>query len=156
MKVELVKGGGGYHYIILPEELAQPLYERKVKRVLCRINDQLNVHSALTRSKTRGFSIMLGKRILKQLDVEAGDLLEVEISEDHSPNQFEESVVLKEVLSTDWEAQEIWDKLSPGRKRSLTYLIIQVKSVDKKIERALKIAENIKLGISDPRKVLKG
>jgi uncharacterized protein YdeI (YjbR/CyaY-like superfamily) len=62
---------------------------------------------------------------------------------------------LKEVLDTDDEANKIFHTLTAGNQRGLIYLLSLVKSSDKKIERALKIAERIKLGITSPRLILK-
>lgn len=45
--------------------------------------------------------------------------------------------------------------LVDGNKRSLMYLVSQPKTSDKRIERALFIAERIKSGITSPRLVLK-
>jgi uncharacterized protein YdeI (YjbR/CyaY-like superfamily) len=60
-----------------------------------------------------------------------------------------------EVLKTDTEAESIFKGLTDGNKRGLIYLVTQVKSIDKRIERSLKIAERLKLGIKSPREILK-
>jgi hypothetical protein len=62
---------------------------------------------------------------------------------------------LKEVLNTDMEADKVFHSLTAGNQRSLIYLISQVKSSDKRIERALKMAEQIKNGITSARAILK-
>jgi len=61
---------------------------------------------------------------------------------------------LKEILETDPEASEIFHSLTSGNQRGLLYLVAQVKTSDKKIERALKIADRIKIGITSPRLVM--
>jgi uncharacterized protein YdeI (YjbR/CyaY-like superfamily) len=58
-------------------------------------------------------------------------------------------------LDTDDEANKIFHALTAGNQRGLIYLLSLVKSSDKKIERALKIAERIKQGITSPRLILK-
>lgn len=61
----------------------------------------------------------------------------------------------KEVLNSDQEADEIFHSLTEGNQRGLIYLVSQVKSSDKKIERALKIVARIKNGVTTPRVILK-
>jgi uncharacterized protein YdeI (YjbR/CyaY-like superfamily) len=62
---------------------------------------------------------------------------------------------LSEVLDTDPKANEVFHSLTEGNQRGLMYLVTQVKSSEKRIERALKIAEKIKAGITSPRNILK-
>jgi len=158
MNVVIQSNSGGYHFIAIPKEMATPFLENNVKRVLCLIQgvgEVIKVHSAFTYTKQAGHVIMLGKRVLKQIEAKAGDTIEVELREDTSPDQFEGSEVLNEVLESDPTAKTAWESLTAGRRRRLTYLVLQVKSIDKRIERSLKIADKIKLGMTDPRKILK-
>jgi uncharacterized protein YdeI (YjbR/CyaY-like superfamily) len=62
---------------------------------------------------------------------------------------------LKVVLEMDVEADKLFHKLTEGNQRGLMYLVTLVKSSDKRIERALLIAEKIKVGITAPRLILK-
>jgi uncharacterized protein YdeI (YjbR/CyaY-like superfamily) len=60
-----------------------------------------------------------------------------------------------EVLASDPEADRVFHSLTEGNQRGLMYLVTQVKSSDKRIDRALKIADKIKQGITSPRVILK-
>lgn len=60
-----------------------------------------------------------------------------------------------EVLKTDQKADNIFKTLTEGNKRGLIYLVTQVKSIDKRIGRSLKIAERLKLRVKSPREILK-
>jgi uncharacterized protein YdeI (YjbR/CyaY-like superfamily) len=62
---------------------------------------------------------------------------------------------LREVLDTDPEAGRVFDSLTEGNKRGLMYLVSQVKSSDKRIERSFIIAAKLKRGITSPREILK-
>ncbi len=62
---------------------------------------------------------------------------------------------LAEVLRTDPEAEVVFNRLTPGNKRGLMALVNMVKSVDKKIERALLIAEKIRRGVHSPQQIMK-
>lgn len=60
-----------------------------------------------------------------------------------------------EVFATDAAAEKIFKNLTPGNKRGLIALVNMVKSSDKKIERALKIADKLKMGITAPAQIMK-
>lgn len=53
----------------------------------------------------------------------------------------------------DTEAKRLFESLSDGNKRGLIYLITSVKATEKRIDRSLKIADQIKAGITSPRKM---
>jgi len=84
-----------------------------------------------------------------------GNVIDVEFTEDKTKYQFEEPIEFMEVLRTDPDAKNIFDKLTKGNQRGLIYLITQVKSTEKRIERSLKIADKLKQGITSPRLILK-
>jgi uncharacterized protein YdeI (YjbR/CyaY-like superfamily) len=62
---------------------------------------------------------------------------------------------LSEVLATDPEASRIFHALTEGNQRGLIFLVTQVKSTDKRIERSLRIADQVKHGVTSPRLILK-
>ena len=155
MQVTVQKSDNGTHYIRVEEQIADAFHEKKVRRVLCRINGHPPLHSALIRRKPGETYIFLGKKHLRNLQIQAQDRVTAELEEDTSPYQFDMPEEFEEVLASDEEAQRIFESLTPGNQRSLIYLVSAVKSSNKKIDRALKIAESLKNGIHSPREVLK-
>ena len=61
---------------------------------------------------------------------------------------------LSAVLSLDTAAAQKFKSLTPGNQRGLIYLVTQVKTSDKRIERALTIADRLKHGITSPKTIL--
>jgi hypothetical protein len=145
----------GMNYILLDKKTVTPLTKNGNKRVLCRLNDQLEFHAALMPKKEGGFFINIGSAYCKQLSIRKGSTVTAHFSIDATPYQFEMPEELQEVLATDAEAEAIFHSLTEGNQRGLMYLVTQVKSADKRVERALKIAEKIKNGITSPRVILK-
>ncbi|MCI4667491.1 MAG: YdeI/OmpD-associated family protein [Bacteroidia bacterium] len=145
---------GGNSIIELPLEIGQNFHSKAHKRLLCTIGEH-PVHLALNRRKEGSFYIRIGKKHLKAANQEREGKISFRLEPDNSTNQFEESEVLQEVLMTDPEALEIWNSFTPGRKRSFIAYITSVKSTDLRIERALKITECFKMGITNPREVAK-
>ncbi len=143
------------HYILLDAKLVTKLTKDNNKRVICTINKTEKLHCAIMPKKDGGHFVMIGAAICKKLKLKVGAEIEVSFVIDKTEYQFAMPEELKEVLDTDEEANKIFHTLTPGNQRGLIYLLSLVKSSDKKIERALKIAERIKFGISSPRLILK-
>lgn len=155
MTCKVEKFASGMHYILLPEEVVIAYFRDNSNRVLCQINNAEAFHAALMPKKEGGSYINLGKSIRDKLGIQAGDLVEVKLHIDESEFEFSAPAELMEVLATDAEAKAVFDTLTPGRQRGIMYLVNAVKSTDKKIERALLIAEKMKLGITNPREIMK-
>lgn len=144
----------GMCFILVPEKVSGALIKAGHKRVVCTINDN-SFHVALMPRKEGGHIIALGGSKMKTLKLKAGAVVNVTLEPDTSDYQFEMPEEFAEVLKSDPHAGEIFHSLTQGNQRSLIYLVAQVKSADKRIERALKIAEKIKHGVTSAMKVLK-
>lgn len=151
----LDKFDSGMHYIMLDKKTVLSLTKNGNKRVICRLNNEIDFHCAIMSKKEGGYFINIGLTICKKLKIKVGSKVSATFSVDNSEYQFEMPEELKEVLNTDPEAFEIFHSLTEGNQRGLIYLVNQVKSIDKKIERSLKIVERIKNGVTSPRVILK-
>lgn len=149
------KFSNGMHYITIDRELAESFIKEGHKRVLCRVNNEVVFHGAIMPKKDKSYFINIGLTICKKLKVVEGATVQVELVIDHSKYQFEMPEEFEEVLQSDDEANLIFQSLTDGNKRALIYLVTQVKSSDKRIDRALKIAQKIKYGITSARIILK-
>ncbi|MDP2037449.1 MAG: YdeI/OmpD-associated family protein [Ignavibacteria bacterium] len=151
----LEKFDSGMHYIMLDKKTVATLTKDNNKRAICKLNNQLEFHCAIMPKKEGGHFINIGSTICKKLKIKEGSKISATFSVDKTEYQFEMPEELKEVLNTDQEADEIFHSLTEGNQRGLIYLVGQVKSSDKKIERALKIVERLKIGVTSPRVILK-
>ena len=88
--------------------------------------------------------IALSKARMKALDVHLNDEIDVELKRDFSKYGFEVPVEFTEVLEQDHEGKERFEVLRMGFQRSIIYLVIQIKSSDKKIEKSIFFLENLK------------
>jgi hypothetical protein len=152
----VLEKNGHTHCIVVSAAVAATFIKAGNKRVLCTINEDHTIHAALLPRKATGdFYIYVGNTLLKKTGLKAGTTLQVQLSADNSDYQFGMPEELAEVLATDATANDIFHALTPGRQRGLIQLVLMVKSTDKKIERALKIADKIKSGITSPQLVMK-
>jgi Bacteriocin-protection, YdeI or OmpD-Associated/Domain of unknown function (DUF1905) len=156
MKFTIQKISGGYmHCIQLDNKTVAKLTAGGNKRVLCTLNKTITLHAAIMRTKEGTYYIMIAAKHLKTLGLRVGSVVDAMIKKDNSELQFHIPEEFTEVFSTDPEAEKIFNSLTDGNRRGLIALVNMVKSSDKKIDRALKIGERIKMGITSPQKMLK-
>lgn len=154
-KYILQKFDSGMHYILIPDDIANRICKNGNTRAICKLNETETFHCALLPKKEGGFFVNVGSKICKQLKIGVGSEVEASFEIDESENQFAVPEEWTAVLATDEDAKQIFERLSPGNKRGLLYLVDQVKSTEKRVERALKIAEKLKMGITSQRIILK-
>jgi len=157
MKTEhrLEKFSSGMHYILIEEHTLSVFNNMGEKRAICKLNDQVEFHCAFMPKKEGGYFVNIGATICKKLKIKEGSIVTAIFTMDNTEFKFEMPEELREVLLSDSDANNVFNKLSEGNKRGLMYLVTQVKSSEKRIERALKIAERLKNGITSPRIILK-
>lgn len=155
MPIEYVlqKFGSGMHYIMLDAKTIARITKNGNKRAICILNGLETIHCAVMPKKEGGYFINIGSTICKKLKIKVGSKVTATFSVDQSAYQFDMPETFAEVLASDSKASQIFHSLSEGNQRGLIYLVAKLKSSDKQIEKALAIAEKIKLGITSPRKV---
>ncbi len=143
------------HYILPDAKIVSRLTKNGNKRAICKLNDTAEFHCAFMSKKGDGHFIIIGSALCKKLKIKSGSKVTAVFAADESEYQFEMPEELKEVLDTDPAAHKKFHSLTKGNQRGLIYLVTLIKSSDKKIERALKIAEKIKAGITSPPAIFK-
>jgi Bacteriocin-protection, YdeI or OmpD-Associated/Domain of unknown function (DUF1905) len=151
----LEKFPNGMHGIMLSDAVVKFITKGNNKRAICKINNSLTFHCAIMPRKSGGHFVVIGSKICKQLKIKQGSKITAKFEIDKTAYQFEMPEELKVVLEMDATANNLFHQLTEGNQRGLMYLVTLVKSSDKRIERALLIAEKIKIGISAPRLILK-
>jgi transcription termination factor Rho len=145
----------GMYFIAIGTSTAEKFLKKGNKRCICTLNGKSSLHVAIRSRKEEGYFIYISKRVLKELSLKKGMMVQMELKEDESQFQFEEAEEWNEVLATDPIAKDVFDQLTPGNQRSILYLITRVKSSEKRIERSLHIAEQLKRGIHSAAKLMK-
>ncbi len=152
---QIEKFDSGMHFIMLDKSIVSKLTENGNKRAICTLNETERFHCAIMPKNEGGHFINIGLTVCKKLKIKEGSTVTASFQIDTSEYQFEMPEELAEVLETDAKASEVFHRLTEGNQRGLIYLVGQVKSSNKKIERALKIAEQIKNGVTSPKQILK-
>jgi len=142
---------------LLPEEIVAPFLKQKIKRVRAVAKfegKELNFHGALQKRNGNHY-MMFGKRYQKELGIFPNDYFQLQFFEDTTKYGVEMPEELNAVLLSDYEAFEIFESLTAGKKRGIIYAIARYKNSQTKIDKALLMCENLKKGVRDNRFLLK-
>ncbi len=81
---------------------------------------------------------------MKKMSIHFGEEVTVKLEKDDSEYGIEVAPEFLAVLETDPEAKIRFDKLTKGFQRYLLYYTIQVKSSEKRVDRAIMLLNNLK------------
>jgi len=143
------------HAIYFPTDFLDSQDLKIRDRVVVHFENGRKLQCALVSLEKGRIGIMLGKHFMEKADLQLGQSIEVNVSKDSSEYGMEMPEELAEVLSIDEEGILGFDALTPGRKRSVMYYVAKAKQEDTRIARALRVVENIKMGFTDPRDLVK-
>ncbi|MFS4491451.1 YdeI/OmpD-associated family protein [Maribacter sp. 2308TA10-17] len=148
---------GSFYSLLLPEDIIRPFLEKKLKRVKVKATfegKELNFHGAI--QKRNGLHYMMfGKRYQKELGIFPNDYFQIQFFEDNSKYGVEMPEELDAVLLSDYEAFQIFEALTAGKKRGIIYMIARYKNSQTRIDKSLLICENLKRGIKENKYLLK-
>ncbi|MEM9984891.1 MAG: YdeI/OmpD-associated family protein [Bacteroidota bacterium] len=131
------------HHILVSAEYGDPFVEGDNRRVICTLAGHHKMHASLM-PREGDYFILINKEVRGKLGLEEGDEVEVSLEKDLSEHGMPMPEELQVMLDQDLEAAEVFDQLTPGKKRSLIYLVTKVKSVPSRINKALAIVDHLK------------
>ena len=134
----------GWHYITVASKIGEKFPKnRGSRRVICTINGTETFPAALI-PYDGDFYIVVNKDRRMRLGIFAGDKVTVEIMADESEYGMPMPEELQEVMDQDPEGSTAFQKLTPGRQRSMMYYIGKLKDIDKRIQASLILIEHLK------------
>jgi len=147
----------GKYAIILPESIVKPFIDKGFKRAQFKANHgnkHLLFHGAL-RKRNGNYQVMFSKQKQKDINLAVGDSFQLQLIEDITKYGVEMPESLEAVLDSDPMALSIFKGLTDGKKRSIIYYIKRIKNVQTRVEKALMVSENLKLGRTDLKELTK-
>jgi len=147
----------GTHGVVIPNHIAQPFKDGGHSRVALKASfegREISFHGKLHYYQQR-FLISFGKRYQKEIGVDRNDTFTLQLLENRSKYGVEMPEEFQAVLDSDPMAFEGFELLTDGKKRSLIYYISRFKNSQTRIDKALIISENIKLGVTDGKEMIK-
>ncbi len=131
------------HHVRVPNEYLDQLMDDKHRRVLVHFDEHGPIHLAILKSKEYWY-LLINQQIRNKLKVGPGDELVIKIERDHSEFGHEVPEEFSVMLDQEPEAKEYFDKLTPGKQRSLIYIVSKVKNPESRMKKALAITHHMK------------
>ncbi|MFY0594449.1 DUF1905 domain-containing protein [Roseivirga sp.] len=132
----------GYH-LPVNQEITKKMSSENHRRVKCVLNGSITVFCALM-PIDNGSYILVNKTNRTKLNLDIGDRVEVAIEKDTSEYGIPIPESLLVLLDQDDVGSKYFHALTPGKQRSLIYLVSKVKSVDKQINKGLAVLDHLK------------
>lgn len=133
----------GCHFNV-PKSVAQKLIDGKSRRVVCTLNGSAEHQCALLPHGNGSFVISVNKKLRDDLKLDFGMSVQVSLRKDDSRYGLPMPEELEELLHQDKEGHRLFHSLTPGRLRTLLYIVGQAKNSDNRIARALMIVQHLK------------
>lgn len=135
----------GMHYLEVPPKIVKRLGGKFRGRFICSIQNQMSFPFGLMALGGGYGYIMFNKKRMKELRLSVEEKLQIEVAPDNSKYGMPLCEELKEVLRQDKRAKQRFDKISPGKQRNIIHYVSTVKNSDKRIDRAVRLLENLML-----------
>jgi hypothetical protein len=142
--IERLTSMNDMHYLEVPAEVIKQLGGTLKVRLLCTVNNKLTFPCGLVALGNDCGYISLNKKRLKDLRVGFKDEVQVSLVKDPSKYGMEMPDELRELLKQDKEGSSRFKLLPPGKQRYIIYYVNMVKSSQLRINRAIKLIENLK------------
>lgn len=132
------------HHFPIPKEIADPFIEGTNKRVICHINNEHKMPCALMSSK-EGYFILINKGLINKLGLIIDVDVSLKIEKDHSKFGHEVPESFQVLLDQDEKGKAYFDELTPGKQRSLVYLVGKVKNIESQLNKGMAILDHLKM-----------
>lgn len=134
---------------------AERVIHGKSRRVVCSINGSSERQCALIPDGKNAYVITVNKSLRDSLGLSFGSSLRISLRPDDSKYGLPMPAELREVFRQDKAADKRFHALTPGRQRTLLYIINSGKSLDDRIFRAVTITRHLEenKGIINYRKL---
>ena len=132
------------YHIKVPPQVVMAFVAKGKKRVVCTLNDTLEMQCAIMPAGDDIWFINVNKKIRDQLKLKEGSKVHVSLVEDDSEFGMPFPEELQECMEQDPEGKKLFFKLPPGRQRNIIYVVNQVKDTDLKIRRSMVMIEHLK------------
>jgi len=132
------------YHILVPPEIISGLKENKVDRFICSINKGKPFNSSLIPAGDNEYFIKVNKTIRQQSNLEIGSKCSIHITEDNSKYGIPMPNEMSELLSQDPSGDAYFHSLTPGKQRSLLFLVNKVKSTSIRLKKSIIILDHLK------------
>jgi hypothetical protein len=131
------------YYIPVPKTIAENFISAENRRIICTVNSKLQFQGALM-PKGDVYSIYLTKERVKELGVQEGDVLDIQLEKDTSEFGMPLPESFEALLDQDIEGRSLFEGLTKGKQRTLVQIVGKVKNIDSQLAKGLAIMHHLK------------
>jgi len=138
------------HYLVVEKEVLEKFYDPENdksvlnQRFIIIAEDKIRWHGGTVSLGYNDGYITFAKAKMKELGVIRGDKVSFTLEKDTSEFGFEVPEEFLELLRQDEEGNRRFRSLTMGKQRSIIYLVLQLKSSQKRINKSIFLLENLK------------
>lgn len=132
-----------YHFPVNAEITAQ-FTEGNNRRVRCIVNhSNIVINTALMPIGDSSY-IMVNKDVRAKLGLEEGDKVTLTLEKDTSEYGIPMPESFRVLLDQDNEGSEFFHRLTPGKQRSMIYIVGKVKNIDSQLNKGMAILDHLR------------
>ena len=132
------------HYVEVPYSITKAFLAINQKRVVAVFNEIETTHTALIAHSDGFHFINVNQSIHKKIGATLGKSLHIKLNEDTSDYGIVVPIEFEELIYQDSEGDRYFHQLTPGKQRSLIYIIAKPKSSELRITKAVIILNYLK------------
>lgn len=133
-----------HSFITVPQKLAEQFIDGTSRRVVCTLNETESFHAALMHSGQGDYFINVNAALRKKLKLREGDEIMVRIEKDRSEYGLPVPEEFRELLAQDPEGNKLFHANTPGKQRTLLYIIAKPKDPALRIRNGIAVLEHLK------------
>ena len=153
--IERIAVKGGSHYVIVPSDIAAEILQgAKRGRALVTL-DGTTWHAGVNPIHRGQHYVQVGRNYFEPHGYKKGDVISVQIERDESTYGMQPCAEYLAVSAEDPEGTRLFQQLTPGTQRSILHRIGNGNNADRRVERALKIFDQLHLGQRDRQTLIK-
>ncbi len=137
----------GCHFPVPPPVAGSLIAQREDRRVVCVLNEKTQYQCAMLPSGDGTFLITVNKKIQKDLGLKIGSRVQVSLYPDESEYGLPMPEEMAEALAQDDVGHRLFHALTPGKLRTLLYMVGKPKNSDARVYLALIIIEHLKVNV---------
>lgn len=132
------------YHILVPPDIVDVLRRQKIKRFLVSLQGGETFHAGLIPAGDQRYFIKINQSLRKKHHLEVGSQCHVQLTQDDSKYGIPIADEMQELLDQDSEGRVLFHALTPGKQRSLLYLINRYKTSDMRLDKAIIILQHLK------------
>lgn len=133
-----------HFHLVIPANAVKSLTKNNQRRVICTLNQTVTFQAALMPLGDGNFFVNVNQTIRKKLRLNEGDEVHITLEKDNSEYGLPMPAEFQELMDQDTEGAKVFHSLTPGKQRTLLYIIGKPKSVDLRIRNSIAILEHLK------------